>query len=401
MKWALAIPAFDEGAECLETLASLTEVRGAERAVVIVVVNAPEDAAPEALARNAALLEALWSHLQAPPGPTAWGSSWGTTLCVLDRSSSGRRLPEGQGVGLARKLAMDLALRWYVNGTLRSPWVACTDADVALPEGYFQALPDGDARASAALYPFSHRPEGSSAQRDAMATYESYLRYHVLGLRSASSPYAYHAIGSTIACHLEYYARVRGFPRRQAGEDFYLLNKLRKLAPIRHLSCEPISVRGRYSTRVPFGTGRAIESIASDAEAFTVYHPDIYWALGQWNAALKAFAETPDPATFRRMLHGSDALSVDLLDALEDLGALEAAHDAASRVRPGAPLMRRLIEWNDAFRTLKLIHRLRESSRPSISLRAALSRAPFIPEAVAKSPLRDLPHALSALEQSA
>ena len=57
MKWALAIPAFDEGAECLETLASLTEVRGAERAVVIVVVNAPEDAAPEALARNAALFD--------------------------------------------------------------------------------------------------------------------------------------------------------------------------------------------------------------------------------------------------------------------------------------------------------------------------------------------------------
>ena len=62
--------------------------------------------------------------------------------------------------------------------------------------------------------------------------------------------------------------------------------------------------------------------------------------------------------------------------------------------------MRRLIEWNDAFRTLKLMHRLR-ASRPSISLRAALRQASFIPEAVAKSPLCELPYALSALEQSA
>jgi hypothetical protein len=87
-----------------------------------------------------------------------------------------------------------------------------------------------------------------------------------------------------------------------------------------------------------------------------------------------------------------------LREALGRLGAIDAAIDASRRVRSGAALKRRLTEWNDAFRTLKLIHQLRDIALPSLPLKDALALAPFIPDEVAKSPLSGLPKALAQLE---
>ena len=47
----------------------------------------------------------------------------------------------------------------------------------------------------------------------------------------------------------------RSWRKRNAGEDFYLLEKLSKVAPLRKLSGAPILLRSRESFRVPFGTG--------------------------------------------------------------------------------------------------------------------------------------------------
>ncbi len=59
-------------------------------------------------------------------------------------------------------------------------------------------------------------------------------------------------------------------------------------------------------------------------------------------------------------------------------GALSSALKASGQCRPGPNLLRRLLEWNDAFRTLKLIHALRDGGLPSLPLRAALAAAPFL-----------------------
>ncbi len=65
--------------------------------------------------------------------------------------------------------------------------------------------------------------------------YELSLRYYVAGMKFARSPYAFHTIGSSMAVSPVHYARVRGFPKREAGEDFYLLNKLAKLGSVLEL----------------------------------------------------------------------------------------------------------------------------------------------------------------------
>ena len=62
------------------------------------------------------------------------------------------------------------------------------------------------------------------------------MSYYVAGLAMAGSRYAHHSLGSTIAVHAKTYAAVRGYPKRSAGEDFYLLNKICKLAPVERLA---------------------------------------------------------------------------------------------------------------------------------------------------------------------
>ena len=47
-----------------------------------------------------------------------------------------------------------------------------------------------------------------------------------------------------------------GFPRRNATEDFYILNKLAKVGSIARLAGTPVILEGRLSDRVPIGTKR-------------------------------------------------------------------------------------------------------------------------------------------------
>ena len=56
-------------------------------------------------------------------------------------------------------------------------------------------------------------------------------------MKYARSPYAFHTIGSTMAVSANHYAKVRGFPKREAGEDFYLLNKLAKVKTLGAQGC--------------------------------------------------------------------------------------------------------------------------------------------------------------------
>ena len=48
-------------------------------------------------------------------------------VLVVDRTSAGRRFPNDQGVGLARKIGCDLALDFWAQGALSTEWIRTTD----------------------------------------------------------------------------------------------------------------------------------------------------------------------------------------------------------------------------------------------------------------------------------
>ena len=215
-------------------------------------------------------------------------------LLLIDRAEAGSFLPEGQGVGLARKIGNDVALRLRAAGRLASPWLHNTDADTLLTRDYFEQTAGLDPeRTGAAIYFFEHRFEDDPDLALAARLYEISLRYYVLGLAWAGSPYAYQSMGSCLAIPSGSYAKVRGFPRKNAAEDFYVLDKLAKVGVIERLAGTPLSLEGRPSDRVPFGTGRALRDLTGKRRGlshFRLYHPLVFAHIAAWLQALDRFA---------------------------------------------------------------------------------------------------------------
>lgn len=371
----LTVPAYGE-AESLFALLRSLPAGAIGPALVLLVVNARDDSPAWVHAANRATLERLRAEsagrTRLAAGAELLEHGHGA-LVVIDRASPGRTLPARQGVGLARKIGADLALALWAEGRVESPWIHCTDADATLPRDYFGRA--AGVEAAAIVYPFRH--EG----RDALE-YEIALRYYVEGLRSAGSPYAFHTIGSTLAIHADAYARARGFPRRTAAEDFYLLNKLAKLGPIAALDGDRIRLSARESTRTPFGTGRAVQRQRRTGRTL-LYHPDAFSHLAVWLAVLDELGRGATPKNLRERLgaHASLHPHVDaqrIWECLQATGAARSAVEAAERESRPAQRGRRLRERFDAQRTLKLVHALRDRGLPSLPLREALERAAFV-----------------------
>jgi len=376
------IPACDEAQTLSATLTALSQARSAHDALVIVVLNARQSASAEVHQANQECAEQLRSLADLDSGAMVEGQIQGMGLVLVDRYTKGRHLPEHQGVGLARKIAADLALAWIHDGSIRGPWIRSTDADVQVPMSYWQAPETDPQDRSAVIYPFVHRPEGDALQRQALAFYEGYLRYYVRGLSAAGSPYAFHTIGSLLCIEAVSYAKVRGFPKRQAGEDFYLLNKLAKVGRVETLSGEPVRLSGRTSDRVPFGTGLAVAQIReqlAQGRPYEVYNPLIFEALKQWLGALSIAADSGCSEAFSAALESiSEPLGPVVRRAAAAAGALEPVHAALAAVK-GEVLRKRIADGHDAFRTLKMVHALRDEGlgmRPALeALGESLNRS--------------------------
>ena len=381
--FVMAVPVYAESAAFLDGY--YEAARHAGRLLVIVVLNGRAGAAPSVQASNAACLHALRTRfsLRALAGGGWLGHDGRLSVLVVDRFTADRRLPSRQGVGLARKIGADVALELIAAGQVGHPFVAMTDADARLPADYFVRIAKLPPTCSAAVFPFWHAPGGQADIDRATALYELRLRYFQRGLAWARSPYAFHTVGSTMVVHALCYAQVRGVPRRRAGEDFYLLGKLSKLRPLVRLGGAPVRLRSRLSERVPFGTGSESAKLARGAE-LVLYHPDCFAAVREVTQGLAGLAtewrgagrSAPEPAAADFM----SRLTAPVRGFLESQGALAAWQQLGDQAPNPVARLRRLHDWFDGFRTLKLIHHVRDRLPPSPPWPDVIRDAPFVDE---------------------
>ena len=341
----LTVPCYDEPPECVGDLLGRLDAS----ALVILVINAPSDADTEARHRT----EASWRALDGVDDEPFHFSRWRQQLDLLavNRAAPDRLIPRRQGVGLARKIAADMACALIAAERITSPWIHMTDADAELPADYFAHMP---ARPGCALHPYRH--EAPPELADAMRLYELHLRYYVNRLRWAGSPYAFHTIGSTVSIHADTYVKVRGMPKRNAGEDFHLLNKAAKVAPIHRLSHPEICLKARLSTRVPFGTGPALRRMTGDDRPPS-YAPESFNRLAEVIAHIDRAAP----------------LSNESAALLEELGYPRFRTQAQRQHRRPETLRKATHEWFDGLRTLRFIH-LARRFHPDQSLAESLNR---------------------------
>ena len=389
---ALVVPVCGEAPSLLDGFAAALS-RVAERALLVLVVNATDAANREIHAENQRLLGHLAglfpnAHAVSRDGvlARAWlGHAEHHDLLWIDRATAGARLPAREGVGLARKLGGDLAAALWARGQLRSPLIASSDADVTLPADYFERLTEPvleSAPSAAWLWPYRHEPGGEVAIDAATVLYEISLRYYVLGLAAAGSCYAYQSVGSTLCVAAPAYLSVRGVPKREAAEDFHLLDKLAKVGPLRRPRVAPIGIRARTSERVPFGTGRRCREIVGElasGQDFLLYSPRIFRALGAVLEGLSAFAQNGNVAALEEAVQLQvPELAEPVQRVLSELGVFAALANTSGQAPPGPVLRRRVHTWFDSLRTLRFVHRLRDRCLPSLPWRVALDSAPFL-----------------------
>ncbi len=329
----------------------------------IIVVNATQADG----GRDGACVDALVSHGRATAiAEGMWTVQGEASSIVVDRATGNRVFADEEGVGLARRIGLDLALGLYARGVVRSPWLRTTDADARPGPDFFADPPTADH--VAALHPFWHVASGDAEVDRATALYEIMLRYHVVGLARARSPWAHHSLGSVLSVRADAYAEVRGMPCRTAGEDFHLLAKLAKIGPIRRGDGAPVEIVARRSHRVPFGTGPAVAKIIAATrhrEAFRVYHPGVYERVGRVVDALGACEQNDrcDPAETLEQLGRSDPI---VASGLRSIGGVAKLRAALAGTRDRATRRRRCHEWFDALRTLRFIHGMRDAGLASV-----------------------------------
>ncbi len=358
---AVALPLYGEK-EISPLLESLGKAaRGST--LVIAVVNARLTSPDEVHGRNHRLVDSLLAN---PSGRL--------DIFVVDRSQEGAFFPEDQGVGLARKIGCDIALSLWKRGQLRSPMITTTDGDARVEPEYFEAVDRVDWRGDWAAGYFDYLHEIEDPEAFPLLLYEIWLRYYVQGLRYALSPYAFPTVGSTMAIHLTAYEKARGFPRRNAGEDFYLFNKLAKLGPIAPLRSR-VHLRYRLSQRVPFGTGAGtikLKRLLQEGRTLSLCPARVFEYLSYWLRALEGFPVHRDIDRLRK------DIPKEVDHVLTQMKTWDALGNAA-RTRPEDRDCRRsLMEWFDGFRTLKFIHGLRDRFLPEVPFEAALRNAAFL-----------------------
>lgn len=249
--FSVVIPVFNEShlLDCLNSLKA--SHAGGLPAEIILVINHPEGALPNAIEQNRKSQEEVtqWAENEIPTG---------LTVHILYPTA----FPKSKaGPGLARKIGMDMAIRRFNQLNRPDGIMVSMDADTLVDENYFGALENmfkTQRQANACTVYFEHlRSYGGKTIRDiqAMTEYEIYLRMVKIGLRWAGYPLGIYTLGSAFAVKASAYVKAGGMGVQQSGEDFYFLHKCIQLGGFWENNDARVYPAGRESDRVLFGTG--------------------------------------------------------------------------------------------------------------------------------------------------
>jgi hypothetical protein len=254
------VPSYGE-TDIVRLLNSLVSATRPECKVeVIVVINAPGNASSESLQKNIKTLEDIESWNQ--QDQNCW-----FRLFSLDIKPGAIA---GWGVGLARKTGMDEAVRRFSLIEKPDGIILNLDADCKVEQNYFSAIfrefSNRKERKACSIY-FEHELEGNEFHESIysfITLYELHLRYYYQGLKYSGFPFVFHTVGSAMAVRALEYVSAGGMNRRQAGEDFYLIQKLVPSGGYFSLNSTTVYPSPRPSFRVPFGTGASIAKLSED-----------------------------------------------------------------------------------------------------------------------------------------
>ena len=285
----IAIPAMDELEFLPATLDALSKQDTLLPFEVYVCVNQPDDYwnIPEKKAiceNNQKLLKYLHNYKS-------------LSLHILDYASpehgwKGKK----RGVGFARKVLFERILSECNSKDI----IVSLDADTLVKPHYLQSVAEcfeRNPKTSALSVPYYHPlVENDETRNRAMLRYEIYMRNYAINLLRIHSPYGFTALGSAIAMRAESLQKIGNITPLQSGEDFYLVQKFCKMGGLSLFNTECVYPASRYSDRVPFGTGPAMQTGANGIwNSYPIYHHSFFKPIQEAYDNLKELYENRLP----------------------------------------------------------------------------------------------------------
>ncbi len=275
----VVIPCYNEP-DVITSLRSLYACeKPKEHTEIILVINSGENASSEVLAQNQK------SYDDAIALKNQMDNDKITLLVVMVKD-----LPyKFAGVGYARKIGMDEALRRFCDTNQEDGVIVNFDADSTCNKEYLVELEKlfKNPKVKACSIYYEHPLDQQNSK--AIIDYELYLRYYPLSCRWAGFPYGYHTIGSAFAIRANNYALHGGMNRRKAGEDFYFLHKIIPDGGYFEHNKSKVYPSDRKSDRVPFGTGASIINITAQDKELDVYNPESFFILKDFFSHIEDF----------------------------------------------------------------------------------------------------------------
>lgn len=353
LSMVIVIPCYNEPA-ILKTLESLSDCKSLETKIeVLVVVNQGEDVDAAVQAQNQQSLNEM--------------DSWSNKSKVFDLYPIFiENVPTKKaGVGYARKTGMDEAVRRLEQSTSSQKIILCLDADSLVKNNYLEAVYDfflEHLKCPAASINYAHPLNNEDPKvNQSILGYELHLRYYVLAQRWAGLDYAHQTVGSSMAVTAHAYVAQGGMNTRKAGEDFYFIHKFTHYPEFGNISNTTVIPSARISDRVPFGTGRAMQSLMNSNEPLSTYAPQSFAAIAKLIQQLPKLYEgneeikSSEPMSFFLGNHNYKKKMEELRNNTADYSAFK----------------KRFFRWFDAFLCMKFLHFSRDQFHPNIPIAEA------------------------------
>lgn len=259
-------------------------------------------------------------------------------LTILDYASQGKGwIGKKHGVGWARKVLFDHILTFASDEDI----LISLDADTLFSENYLQSIGENfitHPELETLSIPYYHKLTEDDRANRAILRYELYMRNWFLNMHRIHSPYTFTAIGSAIAVKIRALRKIGGITPMKSGEDFYLIQKLRKMGPIGNYNPEPVYPASRFSDRVYFGTGPAmIKGDHGDWRSYAIYHHSLFDAIAEtYNSIGQLFKEDKENSflNFLKRQFKEEQFLTPLRNNFKELSRFERAfHEKADGLR--------------------------------------------------------------------
>jgi len=256
------------------------------------------------------------------------------------------------GVGNARKIGMDEAVRRFAGIDNPNGIIASLDADCLVSENYFCTIEKAkkeNPKKEGFVFEFQHDFDiniYSAQEIEACRVYENYLRYYKSALKMSGFPHSFYTIGSCFAVTANAYTKIGGMSRRQGGEDFYFLHKLAQMTEIVEIDETLVFPSPRISERVPFGTGPTVKNIVERGE-FRAYNYELFLILKRFFDCFQRFSEN-------KKVELSE-IPTEIINFAGEKNLLAIFDECFSNAKQGQNLKKRLFSKFDAFFIVKFL----------------------------------------------